>query len=543
MSNFLKFIDDDIDAKKTLFSIMPTNNKKNVKKFNEKIASISEKYNEYRLAVKKYLDTKSRSFNIKNNDKNLDALNNKVSSLEHVRFVLNPTNTYLEKMGFDNLIYQISNYYDFNFNSLNDIINQFLDKFDMAEIRLAIDDFDYTVYVREYMTSFLEVRNGRNKNYDRVSETFERIYWINPDIIQHIELNFRKIIRKNEKKLINYIAKLQKEVMLENNINSYEDCLEKLKTAYIDLNNASHEDICDIINLAKNGAIDMNNYFADSKTRLGTYSALMIDSMNLEDKTIMDKFYENLEKLKHNIEEYSNYLKFMPLINNFKKEYEKQLSVSDKNSTASKNLKAIESEIIEKEGKLEKINKDVFRGEIGFFESRNNNNIKQLRLESVKQAKTLYDLYKAYDQEYFNDKVLSFLNISFTISELLHLYYSFDYFKKIAIKKTSEITTYDEIIKYSNEFDLFAMNPTNIIINGIALFEESNVARIIVNRYRLANINLTEDGLIADELPNLIDKIQLLLRVNEIEKSSTNVEKLWFMAQVEKISIAESKKN
>ena len=37
-------------------------------------------------------------------------------------------------MGFDDLIYQISNYDTFNFNSLNDIINGFLDKFEQAGI-------------------------------------------------------------------------------------------------------------------------------------------------------------------------------------------------------------------------------------------------------------------------------------------------------------------------------------------------------------------------------------------------------------------------
>ncbi len=74
MSSFLKFIDEDIEAKKTLLSTMPTNTKTDIRKFNEKIASISQKYNEYKVGVKKYIDTKSKSFNIKNDNKNLGGI-------------------------------------------------------------------------------------------------------------------------------------------------------------------------------------------------------------------------------------------------------------------------------------------------------------------------------------------------------------------------------------------------------------------------------------------------------------------------------------
>jgi hypothetical protein len=72
MSSFLQFVDEDIDAKKTLFSTMPTNTKTDIRKFNERIASVSEKYNEYKTSVKKYLDAKSRSFGIKVNNKNME---------------------------------------------------------------------------------------------------------------------------------------------------------------------------------------------------------------------------------------------------------------------------------------------------------------------------------------------------------------------------------------------------------------------------------------------------------------------------------------
>ena len=100
MNNFLEFIEKDIEAKKILISTLPTKTKANKKKFNENIDSILKKYIEYKKCLKNYLLAKSRSLTIKEKEEDLEKLNDNISKLEHARFVLNPTNTYFEKMGF-----------------------------------------------------------------------------------------------------------------------------------------------------------------------------------------------------------------------------------------------------------------------------------------------------------------------------------------------------------------------------------------------------------------------------------------------------------
>ena len=45
MNNFLDFISNDIEVKKTLISSLPTKTKTNIKKFNETIDEFSSKYN------------------------------------------------------------------------------------------------------------------------------------------------------------------------------------------------------------------------------------------------------------------------------------------------------------------------------------------------------------------------------------------------------------------------------------------------------------------------------------------------------------------
>lgn len=540
MNNFLQFIEEDVNAKKTLISSLPTKTKSNIKKYNEKIVDIIKKYKLYKDSVKKYLDVKSKSFNIKSDKKELEKIHEDIKKLEEVRFILNPLNTCFEKMGFDNLIYQISNYVDFNFSSLNDIITEFLDKFEEAGIILDQNEFNYTSYVNEYMGTFLEARKEKKNNYEKVSDTFEKIYWQNPDIIEHIELNFRKIFRKYEKGLNTYIAKKQEEICSINKVSDYKDCLLKLEDLYKKYNILNKENVSDIMKMAKEGSIDINGYFENSKVRVSTFNEMAIEAISFEDKEELNKFYDSLNKLRLNVEELINYIKFLPVIDNFKKEYSKQIPTDNK-AISNNNLKTVMAKIIEKESKLDKINKIVLSNRQGLFGNISDKQSKKLKLDSVRLAKELYSLYKEYDQEYFKDKVSVVLSDSLTVSELLNLYYSFSFFKKQIIKKSFELNGYEDIIKYSDEFDLFAMNLNNLVINGMLLFEAADILRVIMNRYRLYNINLNDDNFTSDDLDTMLNKIKFLLRINEIESNQIPIDKIWFMVQVEKINIKEQK--
>lgn len=538
MNNFLDFIIKDINAKKTLLSTLPTKTKTNKKKFNANIKDMENKYNEYKDSVRNYILAKNRAIKIKDDRENLDKLNDTLINLENVKFLLNPSNSYFEKMGFDDLLYRLNNYYTFNFKSLNEIINGFLDKFELAGIKLTSDDFKYTCYVHEYMSSFLDVRNKKSLSYEKVSEIFEQIYWVNPDIISHIELNFRKLIKDNHRKFNSYIIKLQKEVMVNNNIKNYQDCLEKLKSAYIELNFANKENIYDIANLAKTGKININEYLENSKVKENAVQSLFYDENDFNDKDKLNKICDILEKLKLNVIEYSNYAMFLPLFEDFKKEYKKEVDAKEK--TEYKELKEVVDKIDAKEKELYKLNKKIFGGRPGFFEFKSDSNLKQMKINSVCIAKELYELYQKYDKAYFKDKVLQILNNTISISDVLNLYYSYDYFKKITIQRVYNLGTYEEIEELSEKFDLYAMNPTNIIVNGLLVFSDTDIAKIIINKYRLSNIKLTLEELDPDNLDNLLNKILLILRINKINNSSTSANKIWFMTEVEKILSKES---
>lgn len=544
MNNFNEFIIKDIEAKKAFIASMPTKTKTNKRKFNQTLDDIKDTYEDYKSNIKNYLIAKARKLDIDEEKQNIERLKSKIEELEHLKFLLNPSNTYFEKMGFDSLLYKLNNFNTFNFDSLNEHINEFLDKFELVGISLKANDFDYTCYVHEYMASFLDVRYHISKNYNKVSEIFEQIYWVNPELINHIELNFRRLIKNNEKKFENYIQSLQKEVMNKNNIKDYGVCLEKLQSAYVDLNLADIESISEIIDGAKKGTINVEQYFEDNKARTNAFATLISESIDITVPKEMDKVCKSLDKLRLNIGEYQNYLEFKLLFDYFKEEFIGLIPTGDaKDSKAVKESKKLEDEITKKEAELNKLNKKIFGGKPGLFDFKNDIDLNRLKRESVYLANELYQMYKKYDTEIFKDKIMDVLSQTMSISDLLNLYYSHDYFKKIALQNVFNLKDYDSVVKFSDNFDLFAMNPTNIITLGIPVFKEINIPEIIANKYRLNNIKIIEDDLGEENLSSMINKILLILRVNNINHSDITVEELWFLAEVERIISKESKKN
>ena len=439
-------------------------------------------------------------------------------------------------MGFDSLIYEISNYYNFQFDSLNRIINSFLDKFLLIKVVLSSKDFDYNCYVNDYMKAFLEVRDSKKKDYTEVSKIFENIYWQDPDLISHIELNFRKLIKKYSSRFSKYIIDLQRKLKSENDIKNYKDCYEKLKNKYIELTTKEQENVSDILILAKSGKIDIADYLNDAKARTQAFSSIALDTIDFSSGDSKMHFYENIYKLKLNLIEYKNYRQFIPLIDDFRKSYEKHLSSESKD--VDNKIKEIEKTISTKEKKLDSINKKIFKSSFSLFNRKSDNKI--LKQESLNICKELYSLYKDYDNEYFKSKILHNLGNSLTISDLLNLYYSFDYYKKDSIRRVFDLKDYESLIKMSDEFDIFAMNPTNVVMKGTPLFEYSNVSKIIVNKYRLSKLNIEDEDLDLNNIDTLLEKLELLLRINKIESSNSSVEKLWFVVKSQNIINNES---
>ena len=267
------------------------------------------------------------------------------------------------------------------------------------------------------------------------------------------------------------------------------------------------------------------------------YSTLTINEIDYGDEASIKKLLEVLSRLRTNLVEYSNYLKFKPLFNNFKNKFEKTNTVE----SVTQELKKIDSQINNKESKLDALNKKIFGKGFSLF-NKKVTPTKNMKIEQVNLANELYSLYYKKDEIEMNLKIVKMKkDSSLFVSDIVKLFYSYDSLKRVEIAAAFNLNDYSEIINMCNEFDEFALNPTNVIINGIDVFKNVDVNNIIYNKYRMENINLEEADLDEDNISVLINKIDFINRIYIIENSESSIEKIWFIVQNEKINAKEAK--
>ncbi len=538
MSNFLEYIKDDIELKTSALSSMPDRTKTNINNLVSKLETFESRYSGYKDSVKKYIDVKAGAISIKDGDALVDKqkrenLIKELNELQSLKVLINPLNTYYEKLGFDSLLYKLSRYADFDFSTMNNIIKEFISKFDLINVKLTKDNFLINTYVNEYMAAYFE---SSDNSFSNVESVFEKIYWVNPNLVGHIELNFRRLIRKNKDKFEEYASKIRDEAVNKTGVDSYDNYLKKLESLKLEIINLESESVTEMISYAKDGKISFDDYFDDSNLVKTAYSSLFIEQDNL-DKI---KVASELKKLKNIILEFKGYNEFIPFIEIAKakfNEYKEDRPINE-----------VGAEIEDLEDKLRDISEAIFggkdmskKGKFSFsnlFKESNEpqKSLKEMEADSIKYADRVLELYKLIDETKFYTKLKTSLNEYSSMNEFLNLFSSFNFYKYVLLREAFKIEKYDALIDMGNKFDEFCNNPNNVVITSIPVFSDYNIAKLIVNKYRLNNINLTEENLKTNGLDMLAKYIDVYLRIEHFKSIGLSADKLWFIVEASKLN-------
>ena len=121
MNNFLEFIKEAVSVYKELLSSMPSNNIENKIKFNEKILEIEYTYKKYKETILNFLQKKVSMIKpISDYDyKEVKLLETNILNLEEDMYFINPLNSSIDKLKFDNYSYIFENYSKYSFDFLN----------------------------------------------------------------------------------------------------------------------------------------------------------------------------------------------------------------------------------------------------------------------------------------------------------------------------------------------------------------------------------------------------------------------------------------
>ena len=173
---------------------MPQNTQKNRERYISRIQELLDEYEKYRADIEDILIQRyKRNIGVRENKK-IDVINERLKTIDELLVLLCDQKNSYEKMELDKNIYKLSKYYRENLESVNNQIEKCIVSFEKVGICLSADEFNYSIYVKEY-------RNLGDINSKEMKAKFDDIYWKCPEIIMQIELNLRTLYLINEEEI------------------------------------------------------------------------------------------------------------------------------------------------------------------------------------------------------------------------------------------------------------------------------------------------------------------------------------------------------
>lgn len=499
---------EKIEAEKEILKTMPKNNPKNIAKYLDKIEQLKKEYNNLLDKTVKEMQKRYEIAIDVQSDKEIEKKEVELDRISKILIILNDMQTSYEKMGLDKIIYKIDKYYKGNLEEINELIDLAIKKFEEVGITLKLADFNYSIFVEQYMKTFFEERNNGNVKSTKIKEKFEEVYWECSDIIVHIELNLRNIYLNNKANIDKYFEKEKNNILKQ-----YEKTREDIKGLYSEIkkqrDEKSAQDRKQLLDKFLEGVYVAQNF---EEEIINSNYEKILSTNNCERNQELQK---GILEFLNSLYEYKNYLKYEFVINDMKKIFQAKEKYKNSYKEAKKKVETLEKQI-------KKINKKSLRK--GIFrkakkEVKQTAEQKQL-IADIRSAYKELELDKFYNQIYLNVKNDSTV---YEILELANSYYV--YLTKCIIENNSTISQ-EQIDKMITELDEFLKNPYNNIINNITILEENDIAMIIKDRYKLLNFNVDKEDFNEKKINNLISLLENIVIAYNMKKIDLDIHEI-----------------
>lgn len=521
--NFHDYILSDIDEKKVFLNTLPQNTKIRRDKYNGTIDDYKNEYASHKEMIANYINYKYDKLMPVKMEKKLEDKCKELLNLKRLLVLGNPNTSYMERLGFDTVLYELMHYYDYSLVKVNDIIDHFIKKFNCAGIKINLSDFGISVFSYMYMHYHFESKTNDNK-------LFESVFWLNQKVIEYIIISFRLLLKKHANKLNSYAKKHFKDLLVKYNYKNYEDVRLAYVTVKKEIEYLNDEDEYDIVRLCLDKSVDITSLVKGSQVRESDYDYFMIEKVNLEDEEEFNNFINDIKDMRFNLEEYNAYLSNTQLIDYFKEKYSSKLGAKVNASKASLKLKDKEISDL-----VKKISKDS----VNMFNVKTINMSKLEEFNSTgklfKQQQLLDDLYKKYieyNEIYFDDKVEDALKENMSVADVFELFESYPYYERRVMKKLFELNSENDIDEKIKVIKDFIYNPNRKIIDMIPIFVDKNIPQQLMNAFRFENLNITIDSFEETNLKVVFEKSERILRGIKVDKFNLSVDDIQFLVNV-----------
>lgn len=495
--------------------------KKMIKDFHERAVVEKNKYIQERIEeyeklnedIKNILNSRKEKYLPKDKEVNTEELESKIESTRNILKLINPFNDYLEILSLNYYLTKLNIKENINLDYVNEVINNILNVFKGASIVLTKESFNYSSYAYKYMESYL------NKKTD-IKETFENLYWSCPEIIIHLNLNFKYLIKKYEKELTKYASLLIEDTLKKNNLTS-DNIYNKYKNYCDEYENLLNKDEVGLTSDFISGNLNPGDYLISANTRINSFNSLLPKAYDELETHERDNFISDVKKIYCVLNELENYSKFKDLITDLSKKIKGEYLEADYKNKL--------KEIATLEAKRMKVVKEILphKSLFGYKDKMNDGLKLKLQNDYIIELNTLYeDLENLNIKKKIKETLVETSDINTSLKLILGNY---NYYK-ILISKMDNINEAD----YYNDLVKFVYDVNNSFSSSIAVTFNDDIADIIYNKYSLLNLKFTKENL-TDNIAGFKSLLLFIIRTINIENTSVKFENLVLYNEIVKL--------
>lgn len=507
----LEEIENSIEANKEILSTMPQNNPKNMSEYAKKVGQMLKEFTKYKDEINKILNSRYEAALKFDNNNEINDIEVRIDTIENILYLLSDVKNSYEKMELDKNIYKLSRYYKENLENVNTQIQECIKDFDIIGIKLQIEDFDYSIYVKEYMETFLREYYEGDINSLELKSKFEEIYWKCPDIIMHIELNLRYLYLKNQGIIDKYFEKEKQELLKQ-----WSKSPEEIKNKYLELKEQAdlikETDKKSITEQLINGKLNIKNYTED---KIKTNCLKIFPKNKIDELEDYNEIYINVRKFLNSLIEYKNYLEFKFIVNDIKELYKQKESYKKIYEDGRKKIDSLEKN-------LKKLNNKATKK--GLFGKKT-----EPQVQTAEQNSLINDIresYKTLDMNEFYQKIYDTLDDNSSLYDALNLACSYYNYLISCLIKNDKTITQEEMDSKIKELQVFINSPYNNFINNITILEEKDISIIIKDRYKLLGFSIEKEDITPQSVDTLIGTLEDIKTGINIKKIGINLDEI-----------------
>lgn len=500
----LEDFNHDVEVAKEVLSSMPINNAKNLNLYKAKVKEYKDEYSAYRDTVYREMKNRCNQYLSFKPSERVNLIKGELLGYKDLG-LFNPINTPFEKMGFDTLLYSLTHYYKNDLAAVNADIKEALSKFELVGITLTENDFVYSNYARKYMKELLV-----NDDLERMKDIFEDLHWKCPDVISHIETSLRILFNKNIKVFERYIENRKKEVILDNL--TYEDYVNKRGNLAKELYDLENYETDVIVGKFMDGKLMFNDYTTINISKC--YSKFLGDNCDVnKGKSKLPDF----KNLLYNLREYEYYLKYSYVLDDMKVKYADKANHQGETAKLSKEINALVDDLARL---TDEINQGTSKG---FWIFKKKIDIESHYLSINEKVKELDNKYEEYDNAMFMERINTYITSTSTVYDVFRFAYSFKGYLRNCIKNHEDNVDINQIKETVKDFEIFLMDPNLNVLKNIVFSVDNDLAVIIMDHYKMLEINVKSDELTRDGIAELKKALEIIINNQYLENSGYTI--------------------